>query len=124
MTALDGGTHHGIDWCIVTAPLWGAVNGYVRIPDDHPWAGMGYDEIHESDPHLSVNGGLTFASGEWIGFDTLHSGDFWPGSSHSHFCPPGDCDCTQWTQGMVAEETKRRAERVALIGGIRPDGTV
>lgn len=116
MSALDGGRHHGIDWCVCRAPIWGAVNGYVRIPEDHPWGGMGYDEIHESDPHLEVNGGLTFARDGWIGFDTLHAGDYWPGE-RSHFCSAGDCYCTHWTQDMVADETKRLAERVALIGG-------
>lgn len=117
MTAIDGGTHHGVEWCIVNAPMWGAVNGYVRIPADHPWDEMGYDEIHDVDPHLEVHGGLTFARDGWIGFDTLHAGDWWPGSDDNmHF---HDDWCKHWTADEVAEETRRLAERVALIGGVR-----
>lgn len=114
MTAVDGGQYHGIQWCIVRAPLWGAVNGYVRVPDDRPWAGMGYDEVHEADPFLEVHGGLTFARAGWIGFDTLHAGDWWPGSPmHIH-----DDWCKHWTEDGVADEARNLAGRVALIAQI------
>lgn len=72
---------------------WG--NGYLVIPEGHPLHGMDYDAIHEAYPHLSVNGGLTYAAkpvrkmvpddvpdSAWIiGFDTAHLGDTlerWP----------------------------------------------
>ena len=45
------------------APLWGAVNGYVKIPAGHHWHGLGYDEIDVEAP-----GGLTYSEGclDWF----------------------------------------------------------
>jgi hypothetical protein len=58
---------------------WG--NGYVAIPEGHPWFGKDYDSIEQ----VEINGGLTFSdmiNGMWvIGFDTAHYGDTmtrWP----------------------------------------------
>ena len=78
----------------------GAANGYVAVPKDHPYYGLGYDDVD-----VDVHGGLTYsASGEdvlesspsidilegnegnlkdyWVfGFDTCHYGDTletWP----------------------------------------------
>lgn len=72
----------------------GAANGYVAVPKDHPYYGLGYDDVD-----VDVHGGLTYsASGEdvlesfpnidilegnegnlkdyWVfGFDTCHYGD-------------------------------------------------
>jgi hypothetical protein len=64
---------------------WG--NGYVRIPEGHPYYEKTYDDIP-----VSVHGGLTFSNhvfedgeyfsdGYWVGFDTAHYGDTkerWP----------------------------------------------
>jgi hypothetical protein len=73
---------------------WG--NGYVLLPQDHPWFGKHYDSIS-----CDVHGGITLADpvtpsdidkhglsphhlGMWcIGFDTCHGGDSldkWPKS--------------------------------------------
>jgi len=74
---------------------WG--NGYVCIPNWHPFYGLGYDDIHDI-AEISINGGLTFSShakdiANWpelpkdctdhwvIGFDTAHYRDTlleWP----------------------------------------------
>lgn len=58
---------------------WG--NGYVNIPQDHPWYGKDYNDIECS----NIHGGLTYSQKEgefWvIGFDTCHYGDTpenWP----------------------------------------------
>ncbi len=64
---------------------WG--NGYVRIPEGHPYYEKTYDDIP-----VDVHGGLTFSDhifengkhfsdGYWVGFDTAHYGDdlqSWP----------------------------------------------
>lgn len=53
---------------------WG--NGYVGLPEWHPYHGLSYDEIP-----VNVHGGLTYAQLDdetnlWIiGFDTNHFGD-------------------------------------------------
>ena len=79
---------------VITSGGWG--NGYVRIPEGHPFYGKEYNEID-----VSVHGGLTFSEhvtitdgdvlpeGFWIGFDTFHHGD----------------DSIYWTERRVLEET-------------------
>lgn len=106
MTLIDHGVENGIPWVTCRAPMYGAANGYVKIPPGHHWHGLGYDEIN-----VDVHGGLTFGGGVsgWIGFDTLHSGDVWPGTP--------DFGSTSWdkhwTDELVAEEAKRLARNVA-----------
>lgn len=66
----------GFDCAIVRAPF-GQLNGYIRIPEDHPWRGLDWADVP-----ATVHGGITFADeaedlgpGYWLGFDTLHAGD-------------------------------------------------
>lgn len=107
MTLVDHGVEHGIQWVTCQAPLYGAVNGYVKIPAGHHWHGLDYDEID-----VEVHGGLTYGGGQsgWIGFDCLHCGDFWPGSARYGDSLPSD---REWTAEMVAEETRSLARKVA-----------
>lgn len=55
-------------------------NGYVSVEEGHPWHGKSADEIESSSAH----GGITYAGyleggpHFYVGFDTAHSGDFWP----------------------------------------------
>lgn len=63
----------------------GHLNGYVRIPKEHPWFEQDYGDLP-----LEVHGGLTFAAHGWfdtpdraaaewwIGFDCHHLHDFAP----------------------------------------------
>ncbi len=48
-----------INWLGNSITGWG--NGYVAIPEGHPFFGMGYDEI-QSRYEISIHGGLTFGS--------------------------------------------------------------
>lgn len=111
MTVLEHGTENGIDWVTCRAPMYGAVNGYVRIPESHPWRDLIYDDEAVD---VTVNGGLTYSNDEWFGFDTMHAGDLWPDMPHS--CRRGECDCTHWTPEMVAAETRSLARQVAAVG--------
>ena len=95
------GEVEGIPWVAARAPLFGAVNGYVRLPDGHPWLGMEY--IENSVPW----GEITYTSGNWIGFDSLHSGQHWPTGEpfnrrHTHD--------TVMTEEMVIGWTKQLAQ--------------
>ena len=60
-------------------PGGGQLNGYVRIPENHPFYNKGYDDIK-----IECHGGLTFSgelegeTGFYIGFDTAHYLDFMP----------------------------------------------
>lgn len=106
MTALESGVENGVEWATVRAPLYGAVNGYARVPEGHPWHGLDYDDIEADAP-----GGLTYSTGGWIGFDTLHAWDAWPGSPFN--TDPSDAYLTHWTPQMVADEARELARKVA-----------
>ncbi|MGW8936016.1 hypothetical protein [Gordonia terrae] len=107
MTAINGGVESGIVWATCQAPCYGAVNGYVKVPDGHPWYGLDYEMID-----VEVHGGLTFARDGWIGFDTLHLGDVWPGVPETHFDHGG----RRWTPDLVAAEARSLARKVAEVG--------
>jgi hypothetical protein len=70
---------HKIPWHLPKIPAgWG--NGYVGVPEGHPWFNKHYDDID-----ASVHGGLTYGRNHlpmqepdgywWVGFDTGHYGD-------------------------------------------------
>lgn len=92
-----------IEWAIVPHPTFGIYNGYVKIPEDHPWFEKHYDDIP-----VQVHGGLTYGDdGGWIGFDTAHLGDYWPDSEFDTGEPRNI-----WTLERLADETKFLAEQV------------
>ena len=77
LRTLESGVEDGFTWVTAEAPMWGAVNGYVRVEGPHPWKNVEYlDDISNTVPF----GEITFGEGDWFGFDTLHSGQAWPGS--------------------------------------------
>ncbi len=64
--------------CEVVITPHGSRNGYVRVPPEHPWCGLHYDD--EALYTVDCHGGLTFADGRrnggwWLGFDCSHLGD-------------------------------------------------
>lgn len=108
MTLVDHGEEFGVKWVTCKAPLYGAVNGYVKIPEGHHWYGLDYDDIN-----VDVHGGLTFSNAAgWIGFDCLHSGDIWPGEPEKYRLPPSSWD-KHWTPELVAMEARSLARAVA-----------
>lgn len=74
---LAHGEHEGIQWVAARAPLYGAVNGYVRVSRTHPW--HGYEYMYEI-PNNVPWGEITYGNGNWFGFDTLHAGQHWEGN--------------------------------------------
>lgn len=65
-----------------TFKFGGHLNGYVKIPEDHPYFNKDYSEI-DIDCHRGLTFGEISALGEfWIGFDCAHSSDIIP--SHEH----------------------------------------
>lgn len=115
--------HDGVECAIANGAGW--VNGYVRVPEGHPWHGKDYDDIP-----ADVHGGLTYSGGDWIGFDTAHLGDVWSDEAlaelgqpnphpeyaslkrHLHFRHGG----IQWTAAMLRAEVNRLAAQVARGG--------
>lgn len=110
MTPLQHGTHRGLRWAVVAAPSLG-VNGYVQMPSGHPWQHLNYDDMP-----VEIHGGLTFASGRWIGFDTAHGGDVWPAEYDRHGLSDLYNDrpewSRRWTLDAVIAETHRLADAV------------
>jgi hypothetical protein len=94
---------HGLRCAIVPAPFDGAINGYVL-------AGPSFTlEMAEL---VEVHGGITYGPGPWVGFDTLHGGDVWPGSSmrYEHVSW-----ARHWTEADVVAETERLAAEVKRV---------
>lgn len=118
------GEENGVQWAVSRAPIYGAYNGYVRIPKDHPGhqAALDGDYDHQDLDGVDkyAHGHLSYAEDGWVGFDTLHAGDQWP--EMPHYCEDiransrtygRECTCIHWTPEKVVEETKRLARRVA-----------
>lgn len=71
------GVEDGYEWVAARAPLYGAVNGYVRVERNHPW--HDYEDLWDI-PNNVPWGEITYGQNNWFGFDTLHFGQRWPGS--------------------------------------------
>jgi hypothetical protein len=72
-TIIATGTHRGINWHVTMGPRGAFANGYIEVPENHPWANTDYEYIENVDVH----GGLTYSQDNIIGFDTAHYGDIW-----------------------------------------------
>lgn len=104
------GVENGVRWVTKDAPMYGAVNGYARLPEGHPWRDK---ELQMDDYDLvDVHGGITYGpdADGWIGFDTLHAFDVWPGSPDYQ---KDDEYGRWWTPDMVAEEARQLAIQIA-----------
>jgi hypothetical protein len=73
---LEHGEVDGITWALAAAPRDPAVNGYIYLPEGHPWR-------DEKEPMFNlpveVHGGITYAQHNWLGFDMMHAWDWWTG---------------------------------------------
>jgi hypothetical protein len=104
MTPLKTWVAHGLRCAIVRAPLYGAINGYVQAADDIP------EGVAEQ---LSVHGGVTYEHGRWVGFDTLHGGDIWPGELER--TEGGIPWSRRWDEDLVIAETERLAAELKRV---------
>lgn len=93
---------HGLHCAIVRAPLYGVINGYVL-------AGPSFTT--EMADQVEVHGGITYGPGPWVGFDTLHDGDIWPGTPDS-WKTSWD---REWDEAAVVTETERLAAEVKRV---------
>jgi hypothetical protein len=66
MHAIAGGEEAGLAWALTRGPS-GTTNGYVRLPENHPWAGRDAFEITEADNSPAY---ITYARDGWVGFDS------------------------------------------------------
>lgn len=66
MRPIAGGDEAGLSWALTHGPR-GTVNGYVRLPDGHPWEGRDSFEISTGEGCPAY---VTCARGGWVGFDS------------------------------------------------------
>jgi hypothetical protein len=106
MTPLLTWISSGFRCALVRAPLYGAINGYVRVPGIE----------HEHAEQVEVHGGVTYGPDDdgWIGFDTLHAGDIWPDVPASLRHIDRGWGRT-WTEEQVAAEAERMAASAKAV---------
>lgn len=136
-------THDGI-LCAVAPSAIRGVNGYCRIPDQHPWANAAYEDLD-----VRVHYGLTYGNQPefhfmqtipartrehtfgWIGWDTGHYDDCWTDAAlrHAGIDPTTQQPLDEWNSGSrrwyladVVYETERLAEQIAAASSLRLDG--
>ena len=112
------GVEEGIHWKLVLGGMKGHINGYVKLPKNHPFYNEDYYDINSSGA-ISVHGGLTYSEDGWIGFDTMHAYDYWSpeellsvgGTTYprEYFSDKRDI----WTIERLTKETKSLARQVA-----------
>lgn len=82
---VDSGTVNGVRWWVtrmdrIGLPRDTQYNGYVELPDEHPIMILGAT-YGMGDKYLDAHGGITYAQGNIVGFDTNHLDDSearWP----------------------------------------------
>jgi hypothetical protein len=101
-------THAGLECAMIDSGI-GFINGYVRLPEDHVARSAGYDQINRS---VSVHGRLTYGvdADGWVGFDTGHGGDYWPGMDTKYFFGPAE---RTWDLERLTAEVEGLAEALA-----------
>ena len=117
--ALETWEHAGLSCMIRPSPL-GPLNGYVKLPPGHPNFGREYDDIE-----VDVHGGLTYGcdSHGWVGFDTLHIGDWWGPAELPVECfeilglsVDQERGFPEWTRARLRAEIEGLAEALAVKG--------
>lgn len=111
---VERGVEDGVEWFTAKAPMWGAVNGYALLPDRHPWRDL-EPQGSDYDKGPNVHGGITYGptSEGWVGFDTLHSGDVWPGDMPRYGAD--ERYDRHWSPEMVADEARSLARQIAAV---------
>lgn len=142
---------NGFDCVAALNEQMGVRVGYVRIPEDHQWYGLDYDDIP-----CEAHGGLTFSNfhpgiewaveipdGYWIGFDCGHAWDQWPVEEAAAYLPKELFDRLSelrnpngrlWETEDVVQECewialqatyvgRKRSLLDRVLGKLRPSGT-
>lgn len=123
-TGSDGqyfeGELHGLTVRVCRA--WEAVNGYVKLPEGHPWSNK---DLFPDDWDIpaDVHGGITYHEGQWIGFDTNHYNDVWLELLDNDFSRNMKRNCTHvWTPEELLAEVDALALQAVKAGKELTDG--
>lgn len=102
-------TLHGYPCALQMGPY--SINGYIDLPDDHPWL----QTDPTINPAIDAHGGITYHEGTTIGFDTNHYGDgHHPDSAGCQLAMKHDLYVPRaryWTWQEVGRELARLAEQ-------------
>lgn len=104
-------THAGLDCAMISSGI-GFINGYVRLPAGHVGRDVGYDQLNRT---IGAHGGLTYGTDEdgWVGFDTGHAGDYWPGlTDEARMFGPAH---RTWDIERLTAEVELLAEQLAAM---------
>lgn len=104
------GNHRGIPWAVLEVDVTLHIeseflehtyyNGYVEIPENHPWHGIGNGKFEVLDSLAQAHGGITYNYDDVWGFDTAHGFNY----------PYGPI---VMTLDDVVDETIRLADQIA-----------
>lgn len=135
-------TAHGLD-CAVLRVSMGHRCGYVNVPTEHPWHGLGYSDEAPQGPadyterttdDAGMGGMIAMLGGEegvdrWarrveahvavhggLTFAADGCGDLPKGWWFGFDCAHSGDVPSHWTEQRVAEETERMAEQIAAVG--------
>lgn len=124
---MSTGSFMGVLYVISESPLTGVrnPNGYVRLPDGHPW-----NRKDPFDIDVDVHGGITYGPvNGWIGFDTVHwdddMGPLDPMNHYDHFeylspyigTAPS---LNHWNEDSVRDEVKHLITQAVYYEQERP----
>lgn len=90
--------YHGYTYK-VTAHL-GHPNAYVKIPENHPLSGEGFEEVNalfEEKEFNPPHGWFTYSENGWLGWDYAHAGDY----VANRYIP---MDGKRWTMKEITDE--------------------
>lgn len=115
--------HLGYKCLILRHDDFGSLNGYVVIPEDHPWRDASREELDG----IAVHGGLTYV-GRWVndasayvvGFDCCHCYDVVPKFLSMREIRFGVKDGTYKDITYVTEQCKRLAEQAQEAAQAKP----
>ncbi|OZG49883.1 hypothetical protein [Bombiscardovia coagulans] len=116
---IDSGIKEGVEWCIYESPLgWWTWYGYARLSDDHPWRNQDLVSVmpDEDLPHPEVHGDISYGPDDegWIGFDTIHAGDY---MRFDYGAGVEEIEGHRWTIDEVREEIFRLIKQIIQVRG-------
>lgn len=105
------GTWKGVEWVLARGGIRTRINGYVYLPEGHPWRTE--DDFYARED-IDAHGGLTYGDKDgWIGFDTAHGNDSWGDDPEMDAARADNKHLIHWTEALVLKEVRRLAAQVA-----------
>lgn len=111
-SVVQQGVEKGVAWAVLRLSTFRQLNGYLLLPENHPWVCGPFDEIV-----TTVHGGVSYRTKEGlVMFDTLHFdlGDWADWVDQRKY---RGIKTHEWTVDEVVAETKSFAREAAAVEG-------